>query len=213
VENASNTLHIKTAIKLGQLSKVTIVVKTQYCSLDLPAKMSSSPTKASASKLSSSKFAINLQQSMDAVKLNDEPNDHHKWKVCPSNKDKVELYYMVLNGLATVNCIKPLLDENVSMMLPLNKGKVKGREEVLQAVQNFTETFAPYKISPCLLHCGPARPFVSALWHATGTHVKEIVGIAPTNRRIFLHGGTQFVFNKDGHIQHIHTHFDGNDLV
>lgn len=76
--------------------------------------MSSKAAKLAAAAASSSNVSEPVQN-----------GDHHKWKMCPSNRDKVELYYMVMNGIATVHCIEPLLAKDCSMKLPLHQNKIE----------------------------------------------------------------------------------------
>lgn len=123
------------------------------------------------------------------------------------------MYYHVIGSIAPSQCLRKHLSENVTMIVPLTDARISGRCAVLKAIDSWLECFSPYQISPVVLADAAPSFALTSMWRSTGLNTKTVAGIAPTGKVIKLNGGTQFLFDKDDNILHIHVHFDGNDLL
>ena len=152
----------------------------------------------------------NLHVEVDPLAV---PLEHPRWNVKLNQRDKVGMYYHVLGSIAPSVCLAQHLAENASMTIPLTDERITGRCAVLKAMDVWLECFAPYQITSTILADQVPSFAMTSMWRSTGTHTKTFAGIAPTNKQIKLSGGTQFLFDEDDKILHIHVHFDGCDLM
>jgi hypothetical protein len=139
-------------------------------------------------------------------------NCHPGWDVDMSKQDIIAIYYAILNSIASPKCLMGHLSDDISMTMPIC-GDISGKDAVMQAISDWIETFAPYKITAALVPENALSFCETSVWWSNGVHKKTFHDLAPTSKRICIHGGTEFIFDKDDKLVHVHVHFDGNELM